>query len=122
MSIAEQQIVIICRTQEEPIDVIEACNVLGIGWVDGEPARYFAPIHTSEPFNIVLDKAVIGYCRFRDIAELQARGFETRTAEQFVTNVDNFIIHNADKFVPGQTTAYHAFDALRDRDALDEYQ
>lgn len=120
MSIADQRIVIVCRTQDEPIDVIEACNVMGIGWTDGEPARYFAPIHTSEPYSVVFANSAIGYCRFRDVDSLVAQGYEKRYAKEFVESANRWIIANAHLLPAGQETALHAFDSRRERNLYDD--
>lgn len=120
MAIADQRIVIVCRTQDEPIDVIEACNVMLIGWVDGEPARYFAPIHTSEPFSVVLSEGSIGYCRFKDVPSLVAQGYTKTTPKEFVNACNVWITQNGSQLPAGERTAWHAFDVRRDRDGIDD--
>lgn len=116
MKLAEQQIVVVCRTQDEPIDVIEACNVMGIGWTDGEPARYFAPIHTSEPYSIVLNQGTIGYCRFKDVPSLVAQGYTQTTPDKFIAAWNELI--GRGYTAPEPTTAWHAYDVRRDRDGI----
>lgn len=118
MSIADQRIVIVCRTQDEPIDVIEACNVMGIGWTDGEPARYFAPIHTSQPYSIVLNQGTIGYCRFKDVPSMVAQGYTQTTPKEFVTACNAWIVTHESQLPAEERTAWHAFDVRRDRDGV----
>lgn len=111
--LANEQIVIRCRTQLEPVDVIDCCNVMGIGWVDGEPAVYFAPTFTSEPYSIVLNNGAIGYCRFKDVDGLVAQGYTEMLPQDFINACNRMV---ADGYrAPDEYRAPGLFDASNDR-------
>lgn len=116
MNFAQQQVVVVCRTQDDFLSAIETCNCMGWGWADGSPARYFAPITNSRPYSLVLDKLVVSYALYDDVQGLIDQGYVSTTADNFRQFSNELVAQGYT--APEPTTAWHAFDVRRDRDGI----